>query len=160
MKMIVRSVFSLLIFVSVATGPGCQKEDQYPVTPEIEFKSLDIYKNVSGLDSLELIFSFTDGDGDLGTPEIDLANRDIFVKIFELRNGVFVEPVLPAPLEYKLPYLEPRGNNKSLKGDIKLNVDYNITYPNDTIRYSLYIKDRAGHQSNTITTTTIVTNIQ
>jgi hypothetical protein len=160
MKMIARCVFTLLLLTAAAAWTGCQKEDKYPVTPEIEFKSLDIYKNLSGQDSLELIFSFTDGDGDLGTPEIDLANRDIFVKIFELRNGVFVEPVLPAPLEYKLPYLEPRGNNNSLKGDVKLNVDYNVTWPNDTIKYSLYIKDRAGHQSNTITTAVIVTNIQ
>lgn len=158
--MVVRFVIALLVPAVIAAVPGCQKEDKYPVTPEIEFKSLDIYKNSSGQDSLELIFSFTDGDGDLGTPEIDLTSRDIFVKIFELRNGVFVEPVLPAPLEYKLPYLEPRGNNKSLKGDIKLNVDYNITWPNDTIRYSLYIKDRAGNQSNTITTSVIVTNVQ
>jgi hypothetical protein len=150
--------FFVLFLGSILTG--CQKEDSYPVTPEIEFKSLLKHESASGQDSLELIFSFTDGDGDLGTPSSDLEHRDIYVKIYELRNGVFIEPVLPAPLEYKLPYLEPRGNNNSLKGDIRLNVDYNIIYPNDTIRYSLYIKDRAGHQSNTITTSVIITNVQ
>jgi len=139
---------------------GCKDEKNYPDTPVITFKSLEKFSGSSGLDSLELTFSFTDGDGDLGSPSTDVTSRDIFVRLFEQKNGIFEEAVLAAPLEYRLPYLEPRGNNNSLKGDVKINIDYNILQPNDTIYYKLYIKDRAGHQSNEITTSVIITRIQ
>lgn len=139
---------------------GCSDEETYPVTPAIEFVSLQKYTSLSGNDSLELIFSFTDGDGDLGSPPSDSLSRDIYVKLFEQRNGVFVEANLPAPLEYRMPYLEPRGNNESLKGEVKINIDYNILQLNDTIYYELFIKDRAGRKSNEITTNTMVTRVQ
>jgi len=150
------SLFAILALVTA----GCTDEETYPVTPEIKFKSLDKYYNSSGTDSLELIFSFTDGDGDLGTPSSDVITRDIFIRLFERKNGVFEEAILQAPLEYRLPYLEPRGNNKSLKGEVKINIDYNILQPNDTVYYKLFIKDRAGHMSNEVTTSTIITRIE
>jgi hypothetical protein len=154
---------SLLLIVMLGFMPfipACTGDETYPVTPAITFKSLQKLPSTGTLDSLELIFSFTDGDGDLGTPAIDVTTRDIFVKLFERKNGVFEEAILAAPLEYRIPYLNPRGNNKSLKGDIKISIDYNILQPNDTIYYTLYITDRAGHKSNSIQTTTIITNIQ
>ena len=157
MRIVSCALFAALTVVLIN---GCSKEETFPATPQITFKSLSVLNSSLQTDSVELIFSFVDGDGDLGTPATDILNRDIFVKIFELRNGVFVEPFLPAPLEYKLPYLEPGGNNKSLKGDVKINVDYNVGYPNDTIRYTVYIKDRAGHISNTITTSVVITGVQ
>lgn len=152
---------SLLAMLTSLFFSGCKEENTYPATPVIEFVSLTKYESVSQLDSLELVFSFTDGNGDVGTPDIDTVNRDVFVKFFEMKNGVFVEFTdLAAPLEYKIPFLFPRGNNTSLVGEIKINVEYNYIQPNDTIRYELYMKDRARNKSNTITTSTIVTNVQ
>ncbi|HMT29812.1 MAG TPA: hypothetical protein PKD91_11080 [Bacteroidia bacterium] len=157
-QILILKLFTLVILVAIAS---CKKEETYPVTPVISFKSLVKFQNVFSNDSLELTFSFTDGDGDIGTAEGDSVNRDVFVKLFEKKNGVFVEFVnLNAPLEYNIPYLVPRGNNSSLVGDIKINIDYNILQPNDTIKYELYIKDRARHSSNSITTSEIITNIQ
>ncbi|MBL0342417.1 MAG: hypothetical protein IPP71_16830 [Bacteroidetes bacterium] len=155
-------IFPIGLFVMlIVVLTGCKDEETYPITPEISFKSLVKFQNVANSDSLELVFNFTDGDGDIGTAEGDSVNRDVFVKIFEMKNGVFVEFTdLAAPLEYNIPYLEPRGNNNSLKGEIKINVEYNVIQPNDTIRYELYIKDRARNRSNSITTSTIITNIQ
>jgi hypothetical protein len=147
-------------FILMFLHTSCQDDDTFPVTPEIKFLSLDKYSNVSSQDSLVLSFSFTDGDGDLGSKPEDVNARDIFLRLFEFKNDVFVEPALGAPLEYRMPYLEPRGNNSSLKGEVKINVDYNILQPNDTIRYEIYIKDRAGHQSNTVTSSTIITRIE
>lgn len=140
---------------------SCSDEDTYPVTPEIAFKSLEIFNNAAQNDSVVLTFSFTDGDGDIGTPTIDTVSRDVFVKFYEKVNGVFVlfnDPF--GAFNYRIPYLEPRGNNKSLKGDIRINVDYNPFIINDTVKYELYMKDRAGHSSNTIVSTTIVTKAE
>lgn len=150
----------LLLLSAIVLFSGCSDEATYPITPEIKFKSLEKYISSSAADSLVISFTFTDGDGDLGTPFTDPTTRDIFARLFELKNGVFVEAILAAPLEYRLPYLEPRGNNNSLKGEVRINIDYNILQPNDTIYYKLFIKDRAGHTSNEITSSTIITRIE
>jgi hypothetical protein len=139
---------------------SCSEDETFTATPVISFKSLDKYTASSGSDSLLLTFSFTDGDGDIGSAPDDAMRRDVFVTLFEKNNGVFEEASLGAPLSYRIPFLEPRGNNKSLKGDIKIVTDYNILRPNDTIFYKLYLEDRAGNKSNVITTSTIITRIQ
>jgi hypothetical protein len=154
-----RNLLALLLLLSVGII-ACDDDETYPLTPEISFKSLEKFVNVSQSDSLVLTFSFTDGDGDIGSPESDPARRDVFVRLFERKNGVFEEAILAAPLEYRIPYLTPRGNNKSLKGDVKINIDYNILQPNDTIFYKIFIKDRADRKSNEITTGTIITRVQ
>jgi len=154
-----RKIAALLLLLS-AGMVACDDDETYPVTPEIAFRSLEKFVSVSQSDSLVLTFSFTDGDGDIGSPESDPARRDVFVKLFEKKNGVFEEAILAAPLEYRIPYLTPRGNNKSLKGDVRINIDYNILQPNDTIFYKVYIKDRADRKSNEITTATIITRVQ
>lgn len=139
---------------------SCSDDETFPVTPVIAFKSLDKYQALSGLDSLVLTFSFTDGDGDIGSAASDTFGRDVYARLFEKNNGVFEEAPLSAPLEYRIPYLEPRGNNSSLKGDIRISIDYNILRPNDTIYYKVVLEDRAGNRSNEISTATMVTRIQ
>ncbi|MDQ3051787.1 MAG: hypothetical protein M3Q95_12930 [Bacteroidota bacterium] len=161
--MTIKSLLAFVIFpvVGLFLLNSCTDEDTYPVTPEINFKSLEIFQNSSQQDSVILTFSFTDGDGDIGSITTDSLSRDVFIKFYELRNGVFIPFDDPfGAFNYRIPYLEPRGNNKSLKGDIRINVDYNVLQPNDTVKYELYLKDRAGHQSNTVVTSTIVTRVQ
>lgn len=160
--MTLKSFFAFVVFPAVAISfmISCTDEDTYPVTPEISFKSLEKFQKVSQTDSIVLTFSFTDGDGDLGANIYDTLSRDIYVKFYELKNGVYVLFADPfGAFNYRMPYLEPRGNNKSLKGDVRINVDYNILQPNDTVKYELYIKDRAGHTSNTIQSTSIITGV-
>lgn len=152
--------FLLTISIGLFSLASCSDEETYPVTPVIAFKSLEKYQSLSGLDSLVLTFSFTDGDGDIGSAASDTFGRDVYARLFERNNGVFEEAPLSAPLEYRVPYLEPRGNNSSLKGDIRINIDYNILRPNDTIYYKVALEDRAGNRSNEISTATIVTRIQ
>lgn len=161
--MTAKSLIAFVIFTVVALFfmNSCTDEETYPITPEIAFKSLEILQNTSQKDSVVLTFSFTDGDGDIGTPQLDTSGRDVFVKFYELKNGVFVAFDDPfGAFNYRIPFLIPRGNNESLKGDIRINVDYNVLQPNDTVKYEVYIKDRAGHKSNTIQTSTIVTGVE
>lgn len=140
---------------------GCKKEDTYSKIPEIKFVSLEKFDYTTPFDSVVLTFSFTDGDGDIGVASSDTATRDAFAKLYELKNGTYEEWTIGTPiLQYALPYMEPRGSNESLKGEISIAINYNILQPNDTIRYDLYIVDRAGNQSNTITTSSIVTSVQ
>jgi len=150
----------LVLSIGLFSLVSCSDDETFPVTPVISFKSLEKFQSLSGLDSLVLTFSFTDGDGDIGSAASDTFGRDVYARLFERNNGVFEEAPLGAPLEYRVPYLEPRGNNSSLKGDIRISIDYNILRPNDTIYYKVLLEDRAGNRSNEITTATIVTGIQ
>src|SRR5688572_22865673 len=158
-----KSIFAFVIFPLMALFflNSCSDEDTFPITPEIDFKTLEIIPNVAGNDSVVLTFTFTDGDGDIGSPEYDTLSRDVYVTFYEMKNGVFVKYDDPNDaFNYRIPFLIPRGNNKSLTGDIRINIDYNIAQPNDTVYYELYMTDRAKHQSNTIVTTTIITGVQ
>ena len=158
-----KSFIAFVIFPAIALFflISCSDEDTYPVTPEIAFKSLVIFQNTANNDSVVLTFSFTDGDGDIGTPGSDTVGRDVFIKFYEMQEGVFVPFNDPfGAFNYKVPFLIPRGNNNSLKGDIVINVDYNPLVANDTVKYEVYMRDRAGHKSNTFVTTTIVTGVE
>src|SRR5688500_187581 len=120
-----KSLLAFVAFPAIALflTVSCTKEDTYPVTPEISFVSMEKLVNTSGNDSLVLTFAFTDGDGDVGTPKIDTVNRDVFVTLFELRNGVYVKYDDPfGVFNYRIPWLVPRGNNESLKGDIEISI--------------------------------------
>ena len=150
----------LVLSIGLFSLVSCSDEETFPVTPVISFKSLEKFQSLSGLDSLVLTFSFTDGDGDIGSAASDTFGRDVYARLFERNNGVFEEAPLSALLQYRVPYLEPRGNNSSLKGDIRISIDYNILRPNDTIYYKVLLEDRAGNRSNEISTATIVTRIQ
>jgi hypothetical protein len=158
-----KSILAFVIFPALALLllNSCSDEETFPVTPVITFKTLEIIPNVAGNDSVVLAFSFTDGDGDIGSFSLDTLNRDVFVTLYEMRNGVFVKYADTAgAFNYRIPFLIPRGNNKSLKGDIRINIEYNPLQRNDTVYYELYMTDRARHQSNTIVTSTIVTLVQ
>jgi hypothetical protein len=153
-----------ILALSIFLMTGCEKDDNLPVIPEISFKTLEKFPSQNaGIDSLVLTFSFEDGDGDIGSPDSDTISRDIFVTLFEKQNGTFV-PIVFADtllLTYRMPYLEPSGNNSSLIGDVVISyLGYLIGVPNDTVRYDVYIRDRAGHKSNTITTSEIITTVQ
>ena len=105
-------------------------------------------------DSILLKFSFTDGDGDIGLTQTD-TSQDILIK--DIRTGA---PFF-APLEYKyrMPYVTPDGVNKSISGDIEITIPNTYCRPGlpvDTLTYSIQIKDRAGHWSNTVQTPKLI----
>ncbi|RLD35403.1 MAG: hypothetical protein DRJ02_08950 [Bacteroidetes bacterium] len=166
-------VLSGLIFLS------CRKFEEYPVEPAIEFKdflleyNLETGKTERGV----LIFSYTDGDGDLGLgpedtrPPFNLGGDyyyNLIIKYFERQNGVFIEvPLLawnPDSARYdtltfntRFPKLIPEVLDKPIKG--VFNDTLFILNPlsqYDTIKFSAYIIDRALHESNTIETPPIV----
>ena len=54
-----------------------------------------------------------------------------------------------------LPYIEEGVYRKTVKGDINIEIDLTIQTP-DTLMYSFYLIDRAGHKSNTETTPVLI----
>lgn len=171
MKLIPKISFIFLITLILITI-SCSKKEDFSDIPYIEFKSFYKLSNVNDIDSVGVIeFSFTDGDGDIGLSEWDSDppyDFNLFITYFEKQEGEFKEVILTAynnqtgeydtiNLDYRIPVINNTGQEKSLKGKIEL--ELNINNPSsdyDTIRFDLFIKDRALHESNTISTPEII----
>lgn len=137
----------------------CASRPDYPDEPLIEFVSLSknlMKQSALGADSIQVSFSFTDGDGDLGD---DSGEPNIF--IVDSRDG-FSKP------SYRIPRIEQQGAGNGISGVITLvlpttccihvNASNDTTacqyvpVPMDTLTYLISITDRAGHESNRIET--------
>lgn len=153
-NILIISIFCGLIFSS------CEAPRSYPVTPEIKFKSLSIRDSIdensknNSKKKIVLTMSVIDGDGDIGIlgdknyiyPGFeDLKNANLFITLYQKKDGKFVEA---SPWNYGTPYLQPEGQDKSLKADIEVSMEIPFAYYKyDTIKYTFYIYDRAKHKS-------------
>jgi hypothetical protein len=50
------------------------------------------------------------------------------------------------------------GQDKTLKGEISVKIQYQVVPPYDTIKYDFYVRDRAYNKSNVASTTDITFN--
>ncbi len=158
----------IVIGVVIALSFSCQKIESLSEIPYIEFKSFELRDTVDILGNPgkigELIFKFEDGDGDIGleqpdTLSSDTTNYNLFLTLFEKIEGQYQkvdEEDLETPLNYRIPYIENIGQNKTLIGEIKVELYYYLLMLYDTIKYEFYITDRALHKSNVETTSEIV----
>ncbi|HLG35586.1 MAG TPA: hypothetical protein VI757_11960 [Bacteroidia bacterium] len=150
------SKISIPVFIlSVFMFAGCRKANEYPIEPIISFKSLtpDWDPN-TGQEHATVVISFTDGDGDIGWDESNLQDN-FFVECFMKINNVWIDT---ASYNGRIKPLIPEGKNKSIRGDISyfmFSIPYGV---NKTIRYEIYMYDRALHRSNTITTSELIIN--
>ena len=167
MKIIFKIVLIFLIFSGIFSS--CEKPERYPDTPKITFESFTIKDTIDLLDNPvklgNLVFSFIDGDGDIGLMESDtlppydtsgIYYHYLFLTLYEKIDGEFQEVNLAFPLNYRVPYAVAEGQNKTLKGEIKIDLIYNLPVPYDTIKYIFFLVDRALNHSNIDSTNIIV----
>jgi len=154
-------ISSFLLFTILIS---CTKPPDYPIEPVIEFANLSRTSMNQGTgleDSLIVTFSYTDGDGDLGSNSDSL---EVFCTDLRL-------PIIP--ITYKLPFVPPQGTGNGISGEISIQIPTSCcifpnntpppcnilpSYPRDTLVYEIFIKDRAGNESNKIITTDITLN--
>lgn len=115
-------------------------------------------------DSIYIYLKFTDGDGDIGSESTD-SLPNLFV--IDSRTGNSAESI-------KIPKLPETGSGNGIEGEIELKLyttcclfDNNIPpcsvidgIPQDTLFYKIYLKDRAGHTSDTVYTDPIILGCQ
>jgi hypothetical protein len=143
--------FITLLTIVPLLYSGCNKEVE-PISevPEIEFVSMTPNPAVKYEDEIKITIKYTDGDGDLGenTPDV----KNLFVT--DTRNNV--------AYQYRIQQLAPDNSSIAITGHQIINlpsqgfVDDNST--TETATYSVYVVDRAGHQSNTVMTPGLVIN--
>lgn len=133
--------FILLIFLSLLLF-SCKEPEEVGPVPEIEFVNVTPQNVHEYTDSLVFTISYRDGDGDLG--ENTPGAENFFLA--DSRNNVIYK--------FRIPQLAPDGASIIIEGNL------NVTLANtaiingsasETFTYSIYVKDRAGNQSNTVT---------
>lgn len=135
------TLYFILVFAS------CKKDKEvYTVEPIIEFKGVAPQQVVQYQDKIIFSISYKDGDGDLGENNANVKN--LFLK--DNRNNV--------TYQFRVKQLAPDGASIAIQG--VLNVELANTSITDgsssqTATFSIYVVDRAGHGSNTITTSSI-----
>lgn len=94
-------------------------------------------------DSLKITFSYEDGDGDLGFENADINSLEIH------------DERLQKPDYYYIPPLAPIGSSVNIKGRLTMKVKNIFLLGSgsaEITRFTLRIKDRAGNNSNPVTT--------
>jgi hypothetical protein len=162
-------ILLILVFLVAVCLFSCKEKIKYPVIPYIEYVSFSKIATTSGIDDKGILkFSFTDGDGDIGlAPEdtlypFDPGSQwyyDLFVIYYEKQKGDYVPVELPLTINSRIPVITPDGENKSIKGDIEVELFINNPISSyDTICFDVQIADRALNVSNTIRTPDIIVN--
>lgn len=160
MNKIIAKIVLIFFIAGLIIFSSCTKFEEYPIIPHIEFVSFATILNVQQQDSLGYItISYTDGDGDIGlTSEENTPpyQYNFFLDIYENINGVQQKIVFPdtsITFNSRIPILTPDGINKSIKGEIEMELELYIMTPfldSDTISFEIYIMDRALNKSNVI----------
>ena len=134
----------------------CQKPPDFSTTPVIKFVNFNLTTVHPDKDSLKLTFSFTDGDGDLGYQQGQNTNGDTTIHITDVR-------VDKKDYTYvlEMPYIDAKGSYKQISGNVVIDM-INICHcrpdhlNTDTVWYRVKVRDRAGHESNEITTPQVI----
>lgn len=148
-----------LILLFITAAMGCKKSKPiFDIIPYIDPNSVavsnDSVQNGTTNSLINIKFSFTDGDGDIGSGEYPPASS--------IKTILYPDTLYPSDtLYFTVPDITPSGNNKAISGTIEFKVT-GIFYPPNpsdfpiTIYFSVVLFDRAGHMSNTVTTSTVL----
>ncbi|MGQ9862986.1 MAG: hypothetical protein ACUVRD_00660 [Bacteroidia bacterium] len=125
----------------------------YPVEPYIEFRSISP-KEISDFGSAQIELYYRDGDGDLGGIGESATNPDLIIE--DLRNPTLFPEGYDGKLYYNLPQLIKENRPISIQGTMQITLPeiarLNPAAPRETLIFSIYLIDRAGHKSNIIFT--------
>lgn len=154
-----RFIFSLFILTSVVS---CKKEASFSTIPAIEFKKFITYN----IDSADCTISFKDGDGDVGVLSGDTNSYNLKMKyLYKNSAGNFVAyDADPGTLvfdtlfyTFRIKTITPDGQYKAIDGDItaQLRAAPIFNPKHSVVKFSINLWDRAGHESNTVTTNEI-----
>lgn len=164
-----RPILILISFLVLLAS--CIETEPVSPIPEVEFKSYDLFEAVDTLGNHLIVgkleFSFVDGDADFGMDGIwdtvtwNELNYNVFLKPYEKIDTLYFP--IPDDSTKPPPYyrvlrdtpLDRVGQNKTVKGFIRIEMYFFVIPDYDTIRYDFYIVDRALNKSNIESTSDI-----
>lgn len=171
---------ALAAFVVVVLIVSCLETEQVSTVPEVTFKDFSIYVVYDSFQEAYLPvglleFEFIDGDANIGiyydtdidsdTTIPDIYKNNVFLMSY-YKSGTNYLPICtdttcPDTIYYKIFHdtkLDRTGQNKTIKGTIRVTISYEVIPPYDTLRYDFFIADRDMNFSNIESTTDISFN--
>ncbi|HWB63592.1 MAG TPA: hypothetical protein VG603_08800 [Chitinophagales bacterium] len=161
-----------VIFASVialAALSACVKAPTYPFYPVITYKSVSS-DHIGPGQADTITISFTDGDGDIAVTNTSDSNYDFcglqhndssFLHAQSF-NIFAIDSRSSCAQQFASPNLTPSGKYKDISGEMEILLtttsytcfDCSSTCYNnvDSVRYTIYVRDQAGHLSNPVTT--------
>ncbi len=144
-------LFGLLFF-------GCKPQPTFPVEPVLTFSK---FLQPTGSDSLRIVFSFTDGDGDIGVSQTDTdSNMVVTVYVPDATGHFVVLDNINTPqadsimYTYRIPHLT--AGQVGLEGDIYVTNEHKSFIGRDTLQFNAFLLDQAHHKSNLVRTQTVI----
>jgi hypothetical protein len=152
---------------------GCKKpSDSYTKEPKIEYKSftaIDLY-------TAQLIFKFTDGDGDIGLRTGDTAGiysintpyyYNLYIKTYYKNYlGQYVDTAIfdqqtnqidSGLIRQRIQFIENETKEEYLRGEIIVDLyGYRQSTKHKNIKYKIFMYDRAKNKSNEIETPELI----
>jgi len=155
----------LIVFLTLFVVYACKKPKSYSDIPQISYLETIIKDTTDALGNKTkkaiLLFYLVDGDGNIGLSESDTFppwdasskyHHNLFINVFSWNGTDFLPATDYDSLNFRIPYVEPQGQNKVLKCTISIDIDFKYTLQNpipfDTVRFDFYIYDRALNISN------------
>ena len=119
------------------------KPPGYPIIPALEYKAM--VRNNDG--SATFKFSFKDGDADIGNT-VDMGSN-FFMNLFVKNGTQWVDTNIT--LDYVVPVMDGGGKYTPYEGEIHVTVPAPFGMA-PVSKFECWVVDRAGHQSNIVTT--------
>ena len=163
-----KSLKITILLAIIGLGVGCLKREQFSEIPELSYNAHYFQDSL-----LYLVFTFKDGDGNVGLKEgedgpliidgdtvyvrgvkIDPASN-LFMEYFGKNAGEWTYHTL---FQYRMPFIEPEGKNKALEGEMTVEIfrPFTNSLPYDTIKFVCQFYDRANNKSNVVETEEII----
>jgi len=140
--------FQIFTFVFFGLTAGCTKEVDNGLSdiPKIEIRQVSPLTIEEFDGNATVYLKYEDGDGDLGFSEAD----SLSLEVWDAR--------LSEPDWYYVPALAPINENLSIRGELQIVLNGTFILGNgtqETTTFTIRIRDRAGHWSNTVQTPVI-----
>lgn len=144
----ISTYYFLVIGVLLLFFAACKKEDENAKIPSIEIVQVSSTQIEEYRDSIFVVISYEDGDGDIGQQ-----NREI--GSLEVKDSRYTNP---EPLIH-IPPVTPAGAEIKVRGSIKVFLPTLIRLSElqdeEITTLNLRLRDRAGNWSNTVSTPAI-----
>lgn len=143
-----KNIFPALILLAFLSACKSGDEKDYSETPELTFVSASPSSLTEYSSDVEFTITYTDGDGDLGENNDDVKN------LFLTDNRINIT------YRFRIQQLAPSGAGIPIKGELKVVLPSSGTgitngSTSQSGTFSIYCIDRAGNQSNTVTSSPV-----
>jgi hypothetical protein len=139
-----------LFFSSILFLFSCSKKtelkDSVNPRPKIKLNSMNNTEYTQFKDSILIVISYEDGDGDLGFEDAD--KHSLFVKDSRLQKSD----------SYYVPPLAPPESNIPIKGELNIVLPPPFILsnaPSENVYFEIQLQDRAGNMSNLVVSPTV-----